>query len=254
MKKKMILLCAAAAMIALLAVGGTLAYLTDTTETAKNTFAIGAVDGVLTENGDEDAVIDGEDDADDNVLDGETDNIYVDWDDKKTTSNIAPGQTVQKAPVVTNIGTNAAYVRLVVTGVDFYVTDDDEDAAEGVELFLPVGLNVGEEDDQWIQTKAEDGSYIFYYNSALPVADDDDADANKTTPLFTGVRLKPSVVSFTAGDENNTIAVYAELIQASYLEALPNTVTPSGNDAIDAFYWFTAPTSTTADPSAGSGE
>jgi predicted ribosomally synthesized peptide with SipW-like signal peptide len=191
MKKKVILLSVAALMVAALAVGGTLAYLTDT-ETVTNTFTIGDVEGVISENGDPDE------------QDDDGDNLFVDWDDEdgnvaNDAEDIAPGQKVQKAPVVTNTGVNDAYVRLTITGAD---------DGTGTEYFTIVGLNDGTTDDKW--TIGTDGKY--YYNSAITTDE-------STTALFTAVQLKPWVVSGPIPP----VEVLAELIQANYLGENVNT-------------------------------
>jgi hypothetical protein len=229
MKKKIALLCTAAVMIAVLAVGGTLAYLTYFTPTAENTFMLGEVEGFLTENGNPDAV-------DETGL--ESDNIFVNWDKKDIEGNpdpeeatgIAPGQTVQKAPVV-KLGTNsrAAYVRLTVTGVDFTKDLEITDDYSGGEDFTPVGLNVGEGAGQWTYggEGENSGECYFYYNDVLKNPEDPDDDPDATSALFTGVTLKTDVAE---GPLNN-ITVKADLIQASYLEGAIDSV----EDAFDLF-------------------
>lgn len=215
MKKKIALLCTAAVMIAVLAVGGTLAYLVDKTDTATNTFMIGEVTGLLTENGTLGAV--GED-----SVTHEPDNILINWDKVDplkdgdfagiplTATGIAPGQLVQKAPVVTLGGdSRAAYVRLTVTGVDFSTLGN-----KSALYFTPVGSNIGAGASQWTYGGEDaDGNSYFYYNSILINPEDPEDSLAATTPLFTSVQLKSGVVNETLGN----IAVYAELIQASYL-------------------------------------
>ena len=95
MKKKSILMAAIAVMlVAVLVVGGTLAYFTDT-KSATNTFTVGDVKIKLDES---------------NVNDP---------DGNRVTSNeytgMLPGIQYKKDPVVTNTGKNGAYVRAVVT-------------------------------------------------------------------------------------------------------------------------------------------
>ena len=95
MKKKSILMAAIAVMlVAVLVVGGTLAYLTDT-KSATNTFTVGDVKIKLDES---------------NVNDP---------NGNRVTSNeytgMLPGIQYKKDPVVTNTGKNGAYVRAVVT-------------------------------------------------------------------------------------------------------------------------------------------
>ena len=95
MKKKSILMAAIAVMlVAVLVVGGTLAYFTDT-KSATNTFTVGDVKIKLDES---------------NVNDP---------NGNRVTSNeytgMLPGIQYKKDPVVTNTGKNGAYVRAVVT-------------------------------------------------------------------------------------------------------------------------------------------
>ena len=93
MKKKSILMAAIAVMlVAVLVVGGTLAYFTDT-KSATNTFTMGNVAITL-------------DETDVNNPEARTAN--------GNTYNVYPGQTVQKDPIVHNTGKNAAYIRATV--------------------------------------------------------------------------------------------------------------------------------------------
>ena len=95
MKKKSILMAAIAVMlVAVLVVGGTLAYFTDT-KAATNTFTVGDVKIKLDESN-----------VNDPNGDRVTSNEYTD---------VFPGIQYKKDPVVTNTGKNDAYVRAVVT-------------------------------------------------------------------------------------------------------------------------------------------
>ena len=89
-KKKIISLCLVVCLLAT-AIGGTLAYFTDT-DSEKNTFTVGNVDIDLTET---------------NKINGEevTGNAF---------ENLMPGTEITKTPVVTNNSSEAAYVRVVV--------------------------------------------------------------------------------------------------------------------------------------------
>ena len=86
MKKKIVSLALVASLLALVIVGGTLAYFTDT-ESAENTFVVGNVDIDLTE---------------------------PSWRDSNV-ENIQPGMTYAKDPTVANTGVNNAYIRVNVT-------------------------------------------------------------------------------------------------------------------------------------------
>lgn len=91
-KKKILTLAMALSMVAILAIGGTIAYFTDT-EDATNTFTIGNVDITLTE---PDWVGTGSVDA----------------------PQAYPGEALAKDPTVTNDGANPCFVRISVEGLD----------------------------------------------------------------------------------------------------------------------------------------
>ena len=99
MKKKVALTAAAVALVGTLAVGGTLAWFTDT-ETATNVVTMGKVDILLKE-------------------DGGTDNNKVTSPEGLEYKNVMPGDKFQKAVSIENKG-NDAYVRvkIVVSGND----------------------------------------------------------------------------------------------------------------------------------------
>ena len=88
MKKKTVMLVAAIAMILCLAVGGTLAYFTDT-DTKTNTFTLGNV---------------------------AIDLVEENWEKPET---VEPGIAYAKDPMVKNTGANDAYIRLDVTVSDY---------------------------------------------------------------------------------------------------------------------------------------
>lgn len=92
-KRKILLLAAVLCMIAILAVGGTLAYFTDTTEVKKNVFTVGNVEIKLEE---------------------------PKWDAQgdKDAPAVYPGEALAKDPTVTNTGANPCFVRVKVEGLD----------------------------------------------------------------------------------------------------------------------------------------
>ena len=92
-KRKIILLAALLVMVAILGVGGTLAYFTAEDE-ATNTFTVGNVKIDLTE---------------------------PNWEEAE---DVFPGQVLPKDPKVTNVGTNPCYVRIAVEGLDVLGKDD----------------------------------------------------------------------------------------------------------------------------------
>jgi len=90
-KRKIVIMAMALCMVAILAVGGTLAYFTDT-EGATNTFTVGNVDIDLTE-------------PNWNTNGNESEDVY-------------PGEALPKDPTVTNVGVNPCFVRVKVEGLD----------------------------------------------------------------------------------------------------------------------------------------
>ena len=92
-KRKILLLAALLVMVAILGVGGTLAYFTAEDE-ATNTFTVGNVKIELNE---------------------------PNWEEAE---DVYPGQVLPKDPKVTNVGTNPCYVRIAVEGLDVLGKDD----------------------------------------------------------------------------------------------------------------------------------
>ncbi len=89
-KKSLVSMLIALSLVAVIMIGATLAYLTDTTDNVVNTFTIGKVDITLTE---------------------------PSWDPEDA-ENLEPGAEIAKDPVVTNTGKNDAYVAVTVTGME----------------------------------------------------------------------------------------------------------------------------------------
>lgn len=131
MKKKILTLGLVAALSATAAIGGTLAYFTDS-KVATNTFTVGNVQINLTEP---------------NWPENGVDDIY-------------PGQTLAKDPTVTNIGKNECFVRLKVTNLKQFGTEGDivyytDEVANA--------LGAG-----WVKDATEyEGYAYFYWTSAL---------------------------------------------------------------------------------------
>ena len=92
MRKKVALTAAAVAMVGTLAVGGTLAWFTDT-ETATNVVTVGNVDVKIDETGEGEVNEDG-------------DGLNYD---------VMPGKTYEKNVDITNVGSNPAYMKAIIT-------------------------------------------------------------------------------------------------------------------------------------------
>ena len=217
MKKKSILMAAIAVMlVAVLVVGGTLAYFTDT-KSATNTFTVGDVKIKLDES---------------NVKDPNGDRVT-----SNEYTGVLPGIQYKKDPVVTNTGKNGAYVRAVVTienGMNWMgLYNENVWTAPQAEAFKKLICNkMGEgwslEDYNYV-TNAERGSTDFVavlkYDGVL-------AAGKATTAMFENIMLPTNA---TASDITTRVAqngvfhidVVAQAIQADGFT--------SWNDAFKAF-------------------
>ena len=172
--RRILLLLACAVLLVSLSVGATLAYLTSTTQTVKNTFTVGNV--VIT-------------------LD-ETNTDKVDQDnnsnpdvarDNGNKYNLVPGMSYTKDPQVHIEPTSeSCYVRMLVT-VDGY---DCLDNAFGANYFTGEMFNLhmvvgGWQDDVWVfeDYDAEEHTYEFRYFAVVPKGTSD------LVPLFTTINI-----------------------------------------------------------------
>ena len=217
MKKKSILMAAIAVMlVAVLVVGGTLAYFTDT-KSATNTFTVGNVKIKLDES---------------NVNDPNGDRVT-----SNEYTGMLPGIQYKKDPVVTNTGKNGAYVRAVVTienGMNWLgLYNENVWTAPQAEAFMKLICNkMGDgwslEDYDYV-TNAERGSTDFVavlkYDGVL-------AAGKATTAMFENIMLPANA---TTNDITTRVAqngvfhidVVAQAIQADGFT--------SWNDAFAAF-------------------
>ena len=200
MKKKSILMAAIAVMlVAVLVVGGTLAYFTDT-KSATNTFTMGNVAITL-------------DETDVNNPDART--------TKGNTYNVYPGQTVKKDPIVHNTGKNAAYIRATVNVSNWmnlvaaYYPDFKETFSnDGYKAAL--NLLVGELGEGWSVVDVVkgdtftigqfDAKFILKYDGTL-------AAGSETTPMFTQVMV-PAGLDNANASTFSSVKVQAQAIQA----------------------------------------
>lgn len=180
MKKKMIALSLAVALIVVAAIGGTMAYFTDN-EDVTNTFTMGNVDITLTEAG---------------------------WQD---ISNAAPGITYAKEPVVTNVGANPAWVRVDVTLSDakaFMGAAAKYDITDLSTIFsghVPANWTLVEAPAY--DVAADTLTYKYYYNTML--------EKNQSTgALFTAVKIPAKFNNADmSGIGDFTIRIQAHAIQ-----------------------------------------
>lgn len=136
-KRKVLTLALTACIVAILAIGGTLAYFTDT-EDATNTFTVGNVDITLTE---------------------------PNWEGSgsQDAPEVYPGEPLAKDPTVENTGANPCFVRISVTGLDCL--------APAGNITYRTDYATGKLGDNWVLHT--DG--YFYYNKVLAVGATTDA-------------------------------------------------------------------------------
>ena len=174
MKKKKTIL-AAAVLLLMLAVGGAIAYFTDT-ETKTNTFTIGNVDITLTEDG-WDALAD----ANDNDI-------------PDAAEDMMPGESVTKDPLINNVSTkNPAYV---FAKVEVPCTTIVAPATTSEELFTYT-TNAG-----WTElstaavacTSGGTATHVYYYGTGgtlttLAKATSETTPTSTSNPLFNSITL-----------------------------------------------------------------
>ncbi len=134
MKKKISIIVTAATLVALIIVGGTLAFFTDK-GTVTNVITMGDVHIALTEPAFKD-------------------------------SGIVPGETISKVPTVKNIGSNDAYIRCKLNIVVPEAKNQDETLTREVQLLQGIAFgdaDIGGSAAKWVL--ADDGYY--YYQDKL---------------------------------------------------------------------------------------
>lgn len=208
MKKKILAVSLIVSLVAIAALGATLAYFTDTS-TVDNTFTLGNIDIEL-----EEIVAN---------VGGQAQTI-TEEQEGFAYNTLVPGDSVRKEPYIKNVGNNDAYVMMVLELSDFA----DFDAAK-IGKFAIDGVNFGGDltgttlpgNTKWYlvedetATEGEKTVYRAYliYGSVLP----DGADS-KTVAPFTGLTLG---TDFTSDDREGLdgfeIGIKAYAIQAENL-------------------------------------
>ncbi len=176
MKKRTLALILALVLVFGAAVGGTIAYLTDTTDSITNTFTVGKVAITLTETFNTDTDSDGEEDA---------------WQ-----AQLIPGTTYTKDPVVT-------------------VTDDSEDCWLFVKFeekndaatYLNYTSNLTAEND-WTRGDGTNIPSNVWYRAV------NKADATKSFHLLDGDTV--TINSTAVTNENMNTAANAQLVYTAY--------------------------------------
>lgn len=182
MKKKIVTLCVVICLLAVAAIGGTLAYFTDN-ETATNVFTMGKVDIELTE---------------------------TEW---VAPDAVYPGIAYKKNPVVKNVGDDSAWIRVDVTLSDAaaFIT------AAGKYQITDLSVIFDEHDEtKWtraeiVQDAEKDTlTYSYYYNDLLEAGESTDA-------IFTQVKIPGQFnnADMKAIGENFTITIQAHAMQTA---------------------------------------
>lgn len=252
MKKKLALSVAAAALVGTLAVGGTLAYLTDY-ETATNTITTGNVDVMIKETNP------GAKDEDDGYTSIAVPGSGV------TYSSVEPGVKIAKDPLLIYKGDSKAYIRykinVNVAGED--LTEDEEKAFQHAIKFYSKNTDAeGKEVLASVDYKLDNYYYAGFNMTEQLKQDFVAADCKKTMPndsvfvkdeegnhqfgtLFDVVKLDNSVeinnVKYTFDNDllaklqDIQIVITAEAIQADGLDSDDDNTTTELNEVVAAF-------------------
>lgn len=224
-RKSLITMLATLSLVAVVGVGSTLAYLSDTTTEVTNTFTLGNVDIKL--------------DEDDITKDDETrteeGNEYKD---------IQPGDVLTKDPTIhIETGSSECYAFIQVTGLDALLDLKGKNAVgEEVAAFslddaafngwVPV---LGYGDDEEGTKNVYDG--VYRYNETLK----DEEGKRDTTPLFNSITFNSDLAEYI-GDgvpsiDNVVVTGYAvqakNLDEAGAFDALANNFTSVAEPGIE---------------------
>lgn len=181
-KKKVALTACAAALVGTLAVGGTLAYLTQVTNTVDNVF------------------------ASDSNLTGEL--VEPSWN-QETASKYVPGQTIAKDPQLKSTCDFDAYVAMKV------VVKDNDGNVISLDDFQKTYATIDDFNTAaWDEIAKNDNYALYMYKTTL--------DKNTTTaPLFTKVTTNAKMETIYNKTTEVTVA-YKQVDQATYEAAQGN--------------------------------
>lgn len=208
MKKKLMAIALAVCVVAVLAAGASLAYFTDKTEAANNTFTMGNVKIAL-------------DETDCTKTDGSrtpAGNTYT---------NLYPGMDMVKDPIVHNVGKNDAWVRVIVRVANgaafmdkFAITPYASSPLEGLTHGLGVGWQITASTKD---TATNDMVYTIVYNTVLKPGESTPAVFEKLyIPATFGNGEMAAITYKNAQNESVngfTMSIHAEAIQSEGLNA-----------------------------------
>ena len=175
-KKKILSLALVVCVAAILAIGGTLAYFTDT-DSADNVFTVGNV---------------------------KIDLVEEQWDTEEK-EDVYPGEALAKDPVVKNLGDNPCFVRVKVEGLDCL-------APAGLITF-ETGNVSGALGEGWVD--GEDG-YYYYTEVVTYEGDTYNTDLDtETTALFDHIRMPKDLTNGFDGEYDIKVSAEAVQAQGA---------------------------------------
>ena len=206
MKKKLMAIALAVCVVAVLAAGASLAYFTDKTEAANNTFTMGNVKIAL-------------DETDLTKIDGSR------TAEGNTYTHLYPGMDMVKDPIVHNTGKNDAWVRVIVRVANgaafmdkFAIAPYASSPLEGLTHGLGEGWQITASTKD---TAANDMVYTIVYNTVLKPRESTPAVFNKLyIPATFGNGEMAAITYKNANDETVigfTMSIHAEAIQSEGL-------------------------------------
>ena len=198
----------AVCVVAVLAAGASLAYFTDKTEAANNTFTMGNVKIAL----DETDLIK---DDDSRTAEG---NTYT---------NLYPGMEMVKDPTVHNTGRNDAWVRVIVRVANgaafmdkFVIAPYASSPLEGLTHGLGVGWQITASTKD---TATNDMVYTIVYNTVLKPGESTPAVFEKLYIPATFGNGEMAAITYTSANNESvngfTMSIHAEAIQSEGLNA-----------------------------------
>jgi len=209
-KRKIILLVALLCMVAILGVGGTLAYFT-AEDSATNEFTVGNV---------------------------KIDLIEPKWDEigKHEAKDAYPGEALAKNPQVVNTGKNPCFVRIKVEGLEQFVKKYGKDAKIGLRYIDAEGVyHEGINKTDWEYNEAD--GYYYYKKVLATVATAGDAWnvglVAKTPELFSQIVIPTQLKN---DEKTEPVELKAYAVQAQ--GARPSWSAVQAMTVADIAAWF----------------
>ena len=208
MKKKLMAIALAVCVVAVLAARASLAYFTDKTDAANNTFTMGNVKITLDET----------DLTNDDGSRTPAGNTYT---------NLYPGMDMVKDPIVHNTGKNDAWVRVIVRVANgaafmdkFAIAPYASSPLEGLTHGLGEGWQITASTKD---TATNDMVYTIVYNNVLKPGESTPAVFNKLYIPATFGNGEMAAITYTKANNESvngfTMSIHAEAIQSEGLNA-----------------------------------